>query len=299
MIVIYHQSCNDGFCAAWLLSKVYPDAEFIPYQYGEMTDELIEICSNQQIIIADFSFKREIMELIDDVATNLQCYDHHESAKDELVGLPYCTFDMNKSGAHLVFDFLWKDYVDIRTVGIFDTSFRYVARLFVNYTEDRDLWKWKLPYSREFSAALFSYPRTFETWDLIAEMVKAEDPAAITRDNPLITEGTAILRYQHQQATALASKSTHHQLTDRNKQTSIPLVNSSTLQSEIGEILANRSNIGGTFMIVTSYQENPKVVVSLRSNNNGLALKIAKANGGGGHPDAAGFSTNIERFFRG
>ena len=28
-VVIYHANCADGFCCAWLLSKVYPDAEFV------------------------------------------------------------------------------------------------------------------------------------------------------------------------------------------------------------------------------------------------------------------------------
>lgn len=40
-IVIYHAHCGDGFCAAWLFSKAFPDAEYIEYieyiacSYGE------------------------------------------------------------------------------------------------------------------------------------------------------------------------------------------------------------------------------------------------------------------------
>mgnify|MGYP001614915008 CR=1 FL=1 len=38
-MVIYHAGCWDGFCAAWLLHKAYPRAEFVPAQYGEAPPE--------------------------------------------------------------------------------------------------------------------------------------------------------------------------------------------------------------------------------------------------------------------
>lgn len=34
-LVIYHGGCWDGFCAAWLFRKAFPDAEFFPAQYGQ------------------------------------------------------------------------------------------------------------------------------------------------------------------------------------------------------------------------------------------------------------------------
>ena len=40
MYVIYHAGCFDGFCAAWLAHKVYPDAEFFPTHYGEEPPEV-------------------------------------------------------------------------------------------------------------------------------------------------------------------------------------------------------------------------------------------------------------------
>lgn len=42
---------------------------------------------------------------------------------------------------------------------------REIAPWLVDYTEDRDLWRHKLPDSEEINAALRSYPLDFELWD--------------------------------------------------------------------------------------------------------------------------------------
>ncbi len=57
--IIYHKSCNDGFCCAYLLSKLFPDAEYIAAQYG---DQLPDLPDNAEIVIADFSYPRDVLE---------------------------------------------------------------------------------------------------------------------------------------------------------------------------------------------------------------------------------------------
>ncbi|MDP0880714.1 hypothetical protein, partial [Klebsiella variicola] len=37
----------------------------------------------------------------------------------------------------------------------------------INHIEDRDLWQFKLPGTREVMADLFSYPQDFATWDCL------------------------------------------------------------------------------------------------------------------------------------
>ena len=55
----------------------------------------------------------------------------------------------------------------------------------IGYVQDRDLWRFELPNSREISAALGSYPMDFEVW-------KSLDVDDLAR------EGTAILRFRTQ-----------------------------------------------------------------------------------------------------
>ena len=42
------------------------------------------------------------------------------------------------------------------------------------YLEDRDLWRWKLPASRQVSAAIASYPFDFEVWNHLAGGLEGE-----------------------------------------------------------------------------------------------------------------------------
>lgn len=64
----------------------------------------------------------------------------------------------------------------------------------------------------------------------------------------------------------------------------------SFLASDLGHELANKS---GTFGLVWSMAGDGQVHCSLRSNGQYDVSAIAKAFGGGGHRNAAGFSTDI------
>lgn len=35
VVVVYHGGCWDGFCAAWLFHRVFPDATYVPGYYGQ------------------------------------------------------------------------------------------------------------------------------------------------------------------------------------------------------------------------------------------------------------------------
>ena len=57
--VIYHASCHDGHCAAWLIWH-YLDSEatFIPAQYGDSAPDV----TDRDVLILDFSYPRETLE---------------------------------------------------------------------------------------------------------------------------------------------------------------------------------------------------------------------------------------------
>lgn len=274
MIVIYHKNCNDGFCAAWLLKRYYPNAIFHAANYAEAPPDTY----GHAVIIADFSYPRDVLIKMHETAIasadrlfvhpikgkhpRFHVFDHHKTAQANLEGLSFCTFDMEKSGARLIADHL----------GVKDNWL-------VDYTEDRDLWKWSLSLSREINAGLSSYPLDFDVWNRIYE-------AGPTH---LIQEGKAILRYQQNVVDTHVAKAVIQRWPATLGYHLVPVVNATTMFSEIAGKLAE----GQPFAAAYFRREDGKYQFSLRSDPNGMDVSmISKAFGGGGHIHAAGFEVD-------
>lgn len=262
-LCIYHADCADGFGAA-LAVKLYceqkgSEVEFVPMQYGQPITFDIH---DRKVIIVDFSYPRSILEDMFKIANGMMVIDHHKTAQADLKGLFYCVFDMNKSGAVLTWETLFPG-IEIP--------------LLFQYIQDRDLWQWKMDYSREVSAALRSYPMDFEIWRKYLSSAKMAS---------LVDDGTAILRYQIREVENAVKKQFNISIAGY----IVPCLNATTLISEIGEALCDGSPFSATYFDTTD-----KRIFSLRSNVNGIDVStIAKKFGGGGHAHAAGFSMAIE-----
>jgi uncharacterized protein len=147
----------------------------------------------------------------------------------------------------------------------------------VNYTEDRDLWRWDLLHSREVSAALASRPRTFLEWDRLHE----RSPARSAPD-ALVTEGAAVLRYQDQLVDSLCATAREVEL-DGHK---VLAANTACLISEVAGKLAEGRPFGAAWFV----RGDGKKQWSLRSRDGGVDVSlVARQRGGGGHRNAAGF----------
>ena len=258
-IVIYHGGCPDGFCAAWVARKVHPDAEFVASHHGDPPPDV----GGRSVFILDFSFKRPVMEGLIDRASQLLLLDHHKTAFEELGGFQECQFEMGKSGARIAWDYF---------IGASDPHW------LVKYTEDRDLWNWALPQSREVNAAIASYPKTFGAWDRLAERDLSE----------VITDGDAILRYKNQLIEHYVAGAVEMEMDGYNVLASN--CGARNLVSEVAGELAK----GRPFGLCWYVYKNRKIW-SLRSDEEGMDVsEIAKKHGGGGHPRAAGFQEDIE-----
>jgi len=269
--VIYHDSCADGWCAAWLFARAYPGVELIPAQYGQAPPDV----GGKTVVIADFSYTRGVMLELMSQARSLVVLDHHKTAEDELAGLAGCTFDLTKSGGRLAWEWLWDAGKIGNTLDTYGVAyFRDAPHWLVRYTEDRDLWRWALPDSRAVNAALRSYPRTVADWDRLA----------LTRPAALKPEGEAILRVEREVAAYHVRRATEIEILGHK----VLCVNATTLQSEIaGELAAGRP------FGVCYFELGGKRVYSLRSVHGVDVSEIAKAYGGGGHPAAAGFEVPV------
>ena len=253
-LVLYHANCPDGFGAAWAVWKKYPSAVFVPVDHGQ---PLPVDPTGRNLLIVDFSYPRPMLEGIAKSAAAIQVLDHHITAKEALADLSYAAFDLNKSGAVLAWE--W--------------AHRMPAPWLLEYVQDKDLYTWKLPNSREINAALSSYPYDFNIWDCMKRDV-------------LEQEGRAILRYEHK----LVEQVLQEKVMVEFEGETVPCVQSAILTSQIGEQLA------ATYAFCLMWHDrHGRRYFSLRSREGGADVaQIAVKYGGGGHPHAAGFSVPMD-----
>ncbi len=147
------------------------------------------------------------------------------------------------------------------------------------YIQDRDLWKWELDNSKEYSLGAYSLIKTFKDFDKF----KPQD---------LIVAGTSISIYQSQMINSILQNSYVIVNEIDGKNYNIAKVNSAVLQSELGMLLLSKYP-ESDFSYVYREDMNKKYV-SLRSNDQKVDVSaIAKYYGGGGHRNASGFELNI------
>jgi len=252
--ILYHGTCADGFGGAWAAWKRLGDtAEYIPVQYGQPRPEVPE---GAPLYLVDFSYSREIILALRDRHPALTILDHHKTAQEALAGHDFAIFDMEKSGAMLA----WKHFHPGQA-----------PPPLILYVQDRDLWRFELPSSREVSAGLWSLPMTFEAWDAASVPNLAQD-------------GSAILRYMGQQTAMICSQAREQSLGGH----TVPVVNATSLWSEVGEELIRRFPDAP---FAASYFETARGLRkwSLRSRGSFDVSAVAKQFGGGGHRNAAGF----------
>lgn len=258
MKLLYHANCADGIFAAYYASAYLNNPELIPVRYQE---QLINL-DNENVVCVDYCPTIEILKQIK--PKSLVVIDHHvtknNDLKDFVPDYPFSyIYDIEECGTSLV----WKYFF-----------YGHIMPWVIPYIKDRDLWRWKLPQSKEVDACIQSYSFTIENCKKI-ELMGVEQ---------CVVEGESILRYQSKiirQTVAQARETEFHGHR-------VMIVNSTVLQSEVGNELCKNK----PFAIIWYNRDKDKqVVYSLRSDENGVNVgEIAKACGGGGHEHAASFS---------
>lgn len=268
--IIYHASCPDGLGAALAARLCFgpnvPCTVYLPVQYSDPVPDVNEC---DMLYILDFSYPAEILDAWEAAGKRVVVIDHHRTASHIAVR-PGCVFNPEKSGAVLAWEYFFPG--------------KHVPTFF-QYLQDRDLWLWELPDSRAFSAGLWARPKDLDAW------VRIFDAGRSDACESLITAGRSILEY-HEQIVA-----SHVKRAVRSCDWGLGffddkalVVNATTLISEIGEaLLAAHPDAP----YVAPYMDLPgdKRVWSLRSTDGRADVsEVAKARGGGGHRNAAGFS---------
>jgi len=288
-LVIYHDNCADGFgaaFAAWL--KLGDDAEYLPMQYGHPTIDSM-FGKGREVYILDFSLPKPQMEQLFRVAERVVWLDHHAPlfkdyglpldkviTEDEFFGNPYephyILLDNSRSGALIAWQFFHPDTK---------------VPMLINHIDDYDRWVFALKGTKAFNKALWSYaPWSFGQWQ---EFLSDDDFYG-----QCWTEGSAILRAHEQNVQAVVKGSAREcNITSFGPERFGLAANCPPhLTSDVGHELATQS---GTFGLCwTLSQTGFTAKCSLRSNGDYDVSTIAKAFGGGGHRNAAGFEVPIE-----
>lgn len=293
--VLYHGGCWDGFCSAWVARRKLgtENVEYIAVNYGQPEPSMD--CESR-VYLLDFSYKRPVMRDLLSQMHQVIVLDHHKTAEMELAGLvdefiqrpdlvnniqgselPVVWFDMDKSGGRLAWEYFFgRDFEKKYTPELCEK----LRPWLVDYTEDRDLWRWSLPMSREVNAALRSHPLDFDLWDQFNLFDK--EVALPT----FFTEGAAILRREKQ----IIDQHIRHAREIELAGERILAVNATVLFSDIAGELAKGRPFGACYFD----RSDGKRVWSLRSTNEGIDVSdVAKRYGGGGHRNAAGYEVPI------
>ncbi len=278
--VIYHAHCADGFAAALVAWQVFgASATYTAASYG---DPLPQIADGARVFIVDFSYPRPVLETLA-ARCAVQVLDHHATAAAALCGLTIARFEEQKSGAVMAWEF-FREYCP-------DAIYGEVPKLLL-YVQDRDLWKWELPQSREVNAALATRPRTFEEWDYLTAL----SASGIAQ---LAVEGKIVLRVNQGLVESIAKRVQWNLWAGAADgiAVGIPTANTPVLQSEVCQRLLElhpEAPWAATYFDQEGLHPGAlERVWSLRSRGEVDVSAIAKANGAGGHHNAAGYTEQL------
>jgi oligoribonuclease NrnB/cAMP/cGMP phosphodiesterase (DHH superfamily) len=257
-LVIYHANCIDGFTAAWVAWLKFGDVatEYVAANYGD-TAPTVE---GRDVLVVDFSYPRDVMLGMREVASSLLVLDHHKTAQASLEGLPFAKFDMARSGAGIAWDELHGGE----------------RPWLVDYVEDRDLWRWKLSGSKPINAWISACKRDdFAMW---GALYGDGAPRALARGEAVLTFIDRYVSEMVEQARLVRFEG--HEVPIVNA----PYINISELVGKLAE--------SAPFALGWFHRADGLYAYSLRSRGaDGVDVsEIAKKYGGGGHQNSAGFT---------
>ena len=277
-VCFHHAGCPDGFGAAWAVRRAWGDsAEYRPRGHDDAVDAA-EL-AGAEVCFVDIAPPNHALRALLGTAARVLVLDHHVSSRDRYTSDPglqqaasasphHIHFDLEHSGAVLA----WQHFhPDGETPDLLE------------YVEDQDLWHWKLPQSREVSAAIASYEQSFDVWDRLTA----------TPWEQLAEEGTPIVRSQ-QTEIERALRNAHSVWLGEHR---LEAVNAVFLRAWIGHELATRAAHGAPCGLVYRVA-GERVDVSIYSIGGFDVAALAARQGGGGHRNAAGFSVPLERWLR-
>ena len=274
-LIFYHSPCSDGTGGAWILWRNNKNAKLIPSKYGNKIPSDEEL-KDKSIVIVDFSFDSQTLLHISELSKSTLLLDHHASAERELNNITHpkltIIFDMKRSGVQLAWDYIYPDKKDSR-------------HWFVEMIADRDLWTWKLPWSKAVGNSTFnlgyheSVEKMEELYNSNKDYSEFESLGNFLIENDLnkinkILEHVVICHFHTPEKTYLVGVTT-----------SPP-----ELRSEVGSKMCNKFKIDFAVMYQYVYPQD-EWWISTRASKDSIDLSVILKTvmpNSGGHPKASG-----------
>lgn len=319
-VVVYHYPCFDGVFSAfshWIFLGKYAT---VPVKYLPLKVTLTEVeiatalkvfQPKDEVFFLDFIGPKGMIEKVCEVVDTVTLLDHHLTAKEYLdIMVKNGTLpknmtpivDMERSGAGISWD-----YFSTKTKHpLSEADSKRIHEMVLNI-QDIDLWKHKLPESKEFGAGFgeLKLEMSHELNPNIFEQLYTLNPPE------LITSGRNILIERQKLVDGVVASAVPMKVTyktgDEEKEVNCFGVTvdekTSLYRSEIGNQLAVKSNEAGKdpcalvcteYEVIENEQPTKRMKVSFRSLGDFNTAAIAQTFGGGGHKNAASFTTTTE-----
>jgi oligoribonuclease NrnB/cAMP/cGMP phosphodiesterase (DHH superfamily) len=288
-IIYYHNPCQDGFASMFVATRFLKDYTLVPYSHGQ---DIITTYENQTIYFLDMAPSVEIYKkLIEN--NKVIILDHHKSNFDE-----YTKHNINDKNVIIIDEkkeeasgvgVTWDYFAD----GNREFTYAQIGGnmpYFLQLIQDRDIWKFKLPETKDFCEGLYF---TSCTTELFSETMSNYEELY---SNPekiqyYIKLGNLLLKKKNNTIKYLTEK--YIQKVYNYKGHKVCMANVDyELTSDLGNSLSARNECD--FAILWRYDhEYESYSLSFRSNNKVDVSTICKQFGGGGHKNASGCSIKI------
>ena len=279
IICYYHKSDMDGISSAAVVFNYYIgendiDIEFVGCDYGEQIH--VSDLKNDTVIVVDFSFHKDIMELLNTNSKKFIWIDHHKTAKDEMPDL------WNKEGKCSL--------EKAACVLTWETLFPTVpVPQVIDYLGDYDLWKFEFGNkTRQLQEIIWLWILTDEYKNSPYANPLWKELLAKNLSQPLLDQGQILLDAKHKRCEKTFDDGFDGTLFSHKTR----FMNSNNDISDAGAYAVSQGyDIGCIYSI-----KKDLVIFSLRSKEVDVSI-VAKSFGGGGHKLAAGFS--FKKSFKG
>jgi len=286
MLCLYHLD-DDGKCAGHLVNVFAPDdglgRRFYKVNYDSDIQHIWNtVAEGERVYIVDFSVSPEMMSELLKITPNVTWIDHHKTAiekmknfKSELKGIR----DTSHSGAMLT----WIYFQMIMP----DNNFSYeeLAKLcpdYIKLIDDYDMWTFNIPETKEFHAGFALLPH--EPQDIAWQLFGIDGKEWISR---MVTDGKTVIKYRKQFMKEIFDSCGFETELDGYKAYA---VNQGIIGSDDFENCRTAEFLSKYDMLIGFTFDGENYVYQLRTLKNIDISHVAVAHGGGGHPQACGFT---------
>lgn len=262
-VVLYHDSCPDGFGGAFAAWKKFGDTA----EYRAVRHQLPppEGLAGAHLYLIDFCYTREEMVELVKNAASLVVLDHHEGVEDVVEAQPAYVYDATRSGATIAWSYFHPDEP---------------VPEFLRIIMKGDLYQPFTDEERALASFIYAQPYTFTGWDQLR--LDIENPET---KKEIMQRGRAYNEHFQMLVAQIASKAVHATFEGH----TVAVVSGPRMfATELGTVLRKR---GAEFVLITRNEPNGNMSVSMRGGDTKINLaKIAEKYGGNGHPGSAAFA---------